>query len=177
MTNQATPPLDLAVIEARANAVKIDNWKLLPRETGDKELVIQRGADGDVTIDYDDVDHDQAWATAVFVEAAPVDVPALIARVRDLEADNARLAAIMGKLPRTADGAPVVPDMTLYHQCGADLGVAQMHKPACHVGRAARTPGCFGQNANGTWAVVVEWDQVYSTRAAAEAARAGGGSK
>lgn len=35
-------------------------------------------------------------------------------RVDDLEAENASLRAIVAKLPKTADGVPVTPGMTLY---------------------------------------------------------------
>jgi len=34
--------------------------------------------------------------------------------IADLQAENARLAGIVAKLPRTADGVPVVPEMKLW---------------------------------------------------------------
>ena len=41
-------------------------------------------------------------------------LPQYITRVRELEAERDRLAAIVEKLPKTADGLTLVPGMTVY---------------------------------------------------------------
>lgn len=56
-------------------------------------------------------------------------------RVAELEAERGRLRAIVDKLPKTADGAPVVPDMAIYPRHpvdmedgdGEDCAVARMY--------------------------------------------------
>lgn len=64
-----------------------------------------------------------------------------------LTAERDRLAAVVERLPRTADGVPVTPGMLVYSEFGS----------------VALSAGPFGP-----------FDHLYSTRAAAEAAQKGG---
>jgi hypothetical protein len=83
-------------------------------------------------------------------------------RVSALEAENAKLRAIVAKLPKTADGVPVVPGMNLWelstHQY--PMHTEQFIEEVVSISQ----PRGFGGSPNA-------FCRCYSTREAAEAAK------
>jgi hypothetical protein len=63
------------------------------------------------------VTHEQACANLAFACAAREDIPALLSALDALRRERDEARAALDKLPRTADGVPIVPGMTLYLEC------------------------------------------------------------
>ena len=109
--------LNIDAIEKRANAASPGPWK---HETGsgartdagfDGDLQPVEDDDGTLTGDSELVVHTdwvrpQSLANGKFVVRAREDVPALIARVRELEAREARVRAVIADQPRRHGDAP-----------------------------------------------------------------------
>lgn len=89
------------------------------------------------------------------------EIERLTKRITELEADNERLQAIVDKLPKTADGVPVVPEMPLYMPGSNTVG---------EVNPMTVNDGYSWPNANGS-SPASRLDDCYSTREAAEAAK------
>lgn len=104
----------------------------------------------------------------------------LLDQIERLQATVDRLQAIVDRLPKTADGVPVVPGMKVWHCANRHYGphagelfpsvgiTAHMNSPYC-LGENCYSEGCQGDDGGGrTW----NFEQCYSTREAAEKARA-----
>ena len=88
--------------------------------------------------------------------------------IRELRAERDRLAAIVAKLPTTADGVPIVPGMTLYIG-GTDMGgdnVAGRDPYAVGTVAADHVWASQSDEPNACWPT----DQCYATAAARDAA-------
>ena len=118
----------------------------------------------------------------------------LTKRVEELEAENAKLMEVVKKLPKTADGVPVAPGMTVWVPSSVDV---EWEGPSPFDGYVAEAVAmCDMQNGYdmgrdvGTVDWAAEWlittprgttyswvsiDAAYSTREAAEAAQAAKG--
>lgn len=93
MTNDpagGVPAVDLDAIEARAAAATPGPWEPAP-EYGEYFYAYQRGEYFRGVGQFSFGDGEEAEADRAFVMAAAVDVPALVAYARSLEAENARL--------------------------------------------------------------------------------------
>ena len=93
------------------------------------------------------------------------------ANIDKLEAEVERLQAIVDKLPKTADGVPVVPGMNCYFR-SHPLGMIHKDAGIVSVGRSrdGESYEVFLRDDNGDewWAILPE--EVFSTREAAEEA-------
>lgn len=99
-------PLDMDAIEARTNAATAGPWRECGHDrdvcqccavwstTADVPVAVSAPA---VVVDFGDCypGMTEAKANAVFVAAARTDVPALIARIRELEAELAAARALL----------------------------------------------------------------------------------
>ena len=111
--------LDLDAIEARANAATPGPWE---RETGERErqyvAAVPMGGKRSYAIVADSGGR-HPWADADFIAHARTDVPALIARVRELEAENAalkqRLVIDDAMVERACEVFPKWPGLTLMY--------------------------------------------------------------
>jgi len=101
-------------------------------------------------------------------------------RIAELEAERDRLMDVVDKLPKTADGVPVVPGMHVWHCTNLSYGPKGSDKkfpnteglrvampgPYC-LGEHCYSEGCQGDGCSGKH---LNFAQCYSTREAAQAA-------
>jgi hypothetical protein len=84
------------------------------------------------------------------------------------------LKAVVEKLPKTADGVVVSPGMNLWHCCGGHLGETKMFRTACYNHSSTNEQKCFHPEPECQGARrIIKWDDCYSTREAALAAKQG----
>lgn len=83
-----------------------------------------------------------------------------------VQATNADLRAVVSKLPKTADGVPVTPGMTVWHSPDYKIDAGHLRAYCCC--EKCWDSGCQGDSGSGSRR---KFDECYSTPAAAEAAR------
>ena len=92
--------------------------------------------------------------------------------IRDLEAENKRLAAIVDRLPKTTDGVPITPGMTVWtYNPGYEEEI--LSYIVARIALCDKGDWWIADKTADTWQGGMEPDECYSTEQAAREAEGG----